>query len=109
MTFLLAPDLGAQDATARLEPDHVYVWVSRGAPEGSVLRELGITQYPDTVRPGEGVEWIVFAFENIYLELLWVADEGKSVRTGARPGHRPLGWHFTGSIRESAACRHRSR
>jgi hypothetical protein len=67
--------VAAQDTTSELEPDHLYVWASLGAPEGAVLRELGITQYPDTVRPGEGVEWITFAFENVYLELLWVSDE----------------------------------
>lgn len=74
-TLAITPGLSAQEATARLEPDHAYMWVSHGGPEAAVLRELGITQWPDTVRHGEGVEWTGFQFENFYLELLWVVDE----------------------------------
>ena len=71
-----ASNLLGQDTTATLAPDHLYIWVSRDAPEGAVLRDLGINQYPDTVALGEGVNWIVFQFENTILELLWVVDEG---------------------------------
>jgi hypothetical protein len=74
-TLAITPGLSAQEATAQLEPDHAYIWVSHGAPEATVLRELGITQWPDTVKHGEGVEWTGFQFENFYLELLWVVDE----------------------------------
>ena len=70
-----ASNLLGQDTTATLEPDHIYIWVSRDAPEAAVLRDLGINQYPDTMAPGEGVNWIAFAFENIFIELLWVVDE----------------------------------
>lgn len=73
--FAVGGRLAGQDTGSPLEPDHLYVWVSHSAPEGVVLRELGITQSPDTVKPGEGVEWITFAFENVYLELMWVSDE----------------------------------
>lgn len=78
----------------------MYVWVSPKAPEGAVLRELGITQYPDTVKPGEGVEWITFAFENVYLELLWVADE-EMFRERWASWHEPhihrANWRTTGA------------
>lgn len=63
-----------REASAQLEPDHLYVWVSPNAPEGAALRALGIAQSPDTVRLGEGVEWITFVLDNLYIELLWVAD-----------------------------------
>lgn len=95
--------LPGDDALAqqtRLEPDHLYLWVSPGAPEGAVLRKLGILQYPDTARPGEGVEWITFAFENIYLELLWVADESRFRETWVayHPPHLDRArWRDTGS------------
>ena len=74
LVLLLAPGLAAQQRTARLEPDHAYIWVSHGAPEGAVLRELGITQWPDTANVGEGAAWIGFQFENFFLELTWVTD-----------------------------------
>lgn len=92
--------LSGQERTVQLEPDHLYVWVSSEAPEGAKLRELGIAQSPDTVKPGEGVEWITFAFENVYLELLWVADE-EVFREHWASWHEPhtqrANWRTTGA------------
>lgn len=86
LILFVAPGVFAQETTARLEPDHAYIWVSHEAPEAAVLRELGITQWPDTVDFGDGVAWIGFQFENFYLELLWVTDEQRFKDTW-------LSWH----------------
>jgi hypothetical protein len=70
-----ASNLCGQGTPANLELDHIHIWVSGDAPEAAVHRDLGINQWPDTVAPGEGVDWIGFEFENIFIELLWVVDE----------------------------------
>lgn len=100
LVLLLTPGLAAQQTTAQLEPDHAYIWVSHGASEGALLRELGITQWPDTVKPGEGVEWIGFQFENFFLELLWVTDEHLFQETWLswHPPHQErANWRTTGA------------
>jgi hypothetical protein len=93
--------LAQEPANAQqLEPDHLYIWVSEGAPEGAALRELGILQYPDTVDNGEGVEQITFQLENVFLELLWVSDEELFLEHWAswHPAHvERSNWRTTGA------------
>ena len=100
LILLPTPGLVAQETTARLEPDHAYIWVSRDAPEAAVLRELGITQWPDTADVGEGTAWTGFQFENFYLELTWVTDQQRFEETwlSYHPLHQErANWRTTGA------------
>jgi hypothetical protein len=101
VVLLTAAAVAEEEAIAQqLEPDHLYIWVSEGAPEGAALRELGILQYPDTTDNGEGVEQITFQFENVFLELLWVADEERFLERWAswHPAHVDrANWRTTGA------------
>jgi hypothetical protein len=74
--LVMAPDVQGQDPSVILEPDHGAIWVSKDAPEASLLEALGLVrdQDPEVVR-SNSVSWISFSFENFYLELWWVHDE----------------------------------
>lgn len=67
-----------------LELDHVFIFVSEGAPEADKLVEFGFSEGEPNVHPGQGTSNRRFFFNNMMLELLWVsnADEAKSELTG---------------------------
>jgi hypothetical protein len=54
------------------ELDHVFLWVSSGAPEAEGLTALGLREGPSNRHPGQGTACRRFFFANSYLELLWV-------------------------------------
>lgn len=63
-----------------LERDHIFIWVSPGAPEAVTLQKLGLyTDGRDHKHVGQGTSSKVFLFENAYLELIWV-DEPEVAR-----------------------------
>lgn len=57
------------------ELDHLYIFVSEGAPEADHVAALGMTEGPPNQHPGQGTACRRFFFANAYLELLWVANE----------------------------------
>ncbi len=84
LLFCLALDSRAQPQKQMnvfpLERDHIFIWVSTGAPEAVVLQKLGL--YTDGrvhKHVGQGTSSMVFLFENAYLELIWV-DEPEIAR-----------------------------
>ena len=79
-----AIDSHAQSSTAMnvfpLERDHIFIWVSPGAPEAATLQKLGLyTDGKVHKHVGQGTSSKVFMFENAYLELIWV-DEPEVAR-----------------------------
>ncbi len=54
--------------------DHVFICCDVGAPEAERLRELGLQEGAGNTHPGQGTACRRFFFENVYLELLWVAE-----------------------------------
>ena len=63
-----------------LERDHIFIWVSPGAPEAATLQKLGLyTDGKVHKHVGQGTSSKVFIFENAYLELIWV-DEPEVAR-----------------------------
>ena len=82
------------------ELDHVFICVSRGAPEAEHLVQFGLREGPSNTHPGQGTANRRFFFRNAMLELLWVEDarEAQSEETAAtRLWER---W----SNRQSGAC-----
>ncbi|MCP3943807.1 MAG: VOC family protein [Desulfobacteraceae bacterium] len=57
-----------------LELDHVFIFVSEGAPEAEVLLEFGFKEGEPNVHPGQGTSCRRFFFNNMMLELIWVSD-----------------------------------
>ncbi len=66
-----------------LELDHVFIFVSEGAPEVDRLIEFGFSEGEPNVHPGQGTSNRRFFFSNMMLELLWISnlDEVKSELT----------------------------
>lgn len=84
-----------------LELDHVFVWVSKGAPEAEVLEQAGLHLQPEThPHVGQGTASKIFIFENVYLELIWIDDEQVAAKNGERSGINLLKrarWKQTGA------------
>lgn len=84
LLFCWAFDSHAQSRTPKnvfpLERDHIFIWVSPGAPEAAALQKLGLyTDGKVHKHVGQGTSSKVFIFENAYLELIWV-DEPEVAR-----------------------------
>ncbi|MEL6544440.1 MAG: VOC family protein [Myxococcota bacterium] len=58
-----------------MELDHVFVMISDGVRQHRALEALGLVETYRRIHPGQGTKNICYAFENAFLELLWVHDE----------------------------------
>jgi Glyoxalase-like domain len=67
------------------ELDHVFLWVSAGAPEAEGLVALGLTEGQPNRHPGQGTACRRFFFANAYLELVWVESPEEARGEVARP------------------------
>jgi hypothetical protein len=73
-------------ASAKLEFDHVWIVVTRDAPERSALERAGVKISPELNRhDGQGTASITADFQNSYIELMW-PDPTVSVAPGAERG-----------------------
>src|SRR5207253_9533597 len=71
---------------AELEFDHVWIVVTRDAPERAALEKAGLKISPDVNRhDGQGTASITADFQNAYMELMW-PDPTVSVAAGAERG-----------------------
>jgi hypothetical protein len=71
---------------AKLEFDHVWIVVTRDAPERSALERAGLKISPElNHHDGQGTASISAEFQNSYLELMW-PDPTVSVAPGAERG-----------------------
>ena len=61
-----------------IELDHVFICVSRGAPEAEHLVRFGLCEGPPNVHPGQGTANRRFFFANSMLELLWVENSAEA-------------------------------
>ena len=73
-------------AAAELEFDHVWIVVSRDAPERAALERAGLKISPDVNRhDGQGTASVTAEFFNAYIELMW-PDPTVSIAPGAERG-----------------------
>ncbi len=73
-------------AAAELEFDHVWIVVTRDAPERAALEHAGLTISPNVNRnDGQGTASVSAEFFNGYIELMW-PDPTVSVAPGAERG-----------------------
>ena len=76
----------ANTAAPKLEFDHVWIVVTRDAPERSALERVGLKISPELNRhDGQGTASITADFQNSYIELMW-PDPTVSVAPGAERG-----------------------
>jgi hypothetical protein len=64
--------------THRLEIDHLFVFIEPDGPEIEALRRLGLVETYRRAHPGQGTANVCFAFDNLYLELLWLTSEAEA-------------------------------
>src|SRR5688572_18104825 len=83
-----------------MELDHLFICLSRGAPEADALVEFGLHEGPPNTHPGQGTANRRFFFRNAMLELLWVEHPLEAQNEQTAP---TLLWErWTG--RQSGAC-----
>lgn len=63
--------------------DHVFMLVEPGEVAGVVrsLTDFGLTESSRRSHPGLGTSNVFFCFDNVFLEILWVADRAEASRT----------------------------
>lgn len=61
-----------------LAVDHLFLFIEPEGPEIDILRRLGLTETYRRAHPGQGTANACFAFDNLYLELLWVTSEAEA-------------------------------
>jgi len=98
--------LGAESAAQPQEEpglvlDHIFLWVSPGAPEARLLQAAGLhTDEHIHQHTGEGTESMVFQFENAYLELIWIEDVEAAKNISKVAGFNSIeraNWRLTGA------------
>lgn len=55
--------------------DHIFLFIDPEGSEIGVLRRLGLSETYRRAHPGQGTANACFAFDNLYLELLWLTSE----------------------------------
>jgi Glyoxalase-like domain len=95
-----------------LERDHIFIWVSTGAPEAATLQKLGLyTDGKVHKHSGQGTSSMVFLFENAYLELIWIDESEVARRKGQQMGTDLLAraaWKQTGASPFGIGLHHRA-
>src|SRR5215211_5623996 len=90
----------AESGRVAAEFDHIFICTDIGAPAADRLIQLGLTEGPPNVHPGQGTANRRFFFRNTYLELLWVRDPQEAQSEATRPTYLWKRW----AERESGAC-----
>lgn len=90
----------SKDDLFPLAIDHVYIWVTKDAPEAMHIRSFGLHLLNDvTNHTGQGTSSRFFIFKNMYLELIWVSDIAALLRQSVAVGidlAPPEHWQETG-------------
>lgn len=61
-----------------MEIDHVFLFIEPGGPQISEVRALGLVETYRRTHQGQGTANVCFAFDNAFLELLWVCREAEA-------------------------------
>ncbi len=60
-----------------MEIHHIFIFSNSNGSEAEELIKLGFSEGSSRVHPGQGTTNRKFYFENFFLEVLWVIDEGE--------------------------------
>src|SRR5262245_10894061 len=87
-------------ASADLEFDHVWLVVSRDAPERSALERAGLPVSPNVSRnDGQGTASVAAEFFNAYIELVWpdpTVSVAPRAERGAEKFKQRMNWRRSG-------------
>jgi hypothetical protein len=70
-----------------MDIDHVFMFIEPDGPEIAQLKSIGLVETYRRKHSGQGTANVCFAFENMFVELLWIEDRDEAlspaiVRTG---------------------------
>lgn len=88
------------DPMTSLELDHVFIFVAEEGPDLASLRALGLTETYRRRHPGQGTANICFAFDNLFLECIFLTD-AEEARSAAIAR---TGLYERARFRETGAC-----
>ncbi|MDE2312554.1 MAG: VOC family protein [Elusimicrobia bacterium] len=60
--------------TASFELDHVFIFISPTGSESSAFGDLGLVECSRWTHSGQGTSNVCYAFNNAYLEFIWVSN-----------------------------------
>ena len=61
-----------------MDIDHLFLFIQPDGPEIETLKRLGLTETYRRAHPGQGTANVCFAFDNLFLELLWLTSEAEA-------------------------------
>ena len=61
-----------------MEVHHIFLFIEPDGPEIETLKRLGLTETYRRAHPGQGTANVCFAFDNLFLELLWLTSEAEA-------------------------------
>ena len=80
--------------------DHIYMSIEPRGPEIDYFASLGLVETYRRTHPGQGTENVCYAFDNLFLELLWITDTS-AVRS---PSVQRTGLYERSLWRTNGAC-----
>lgn len=67
-----------------IDIDHVFVIRRADAPLPPAILQHGLTEQYRRKHPGQGTANVCYAFDNLYLEILWIHDAAEATAPGIR-------------------------
>ncbi len=61
-----------------MDLDHIFTFIAPAGPEIARMAELGFTETYRRRHPGQGTENVCYAFDNLFVELLWITDAAEA-------------------------------
>ena len=82
-----------------MDLDHIFVIIEPDGREIARMDELGFVPTYRRKHPGQGTENVCYAFDNLYLELLWIcaAEEARSAAIGRTGLYERSRWRADGT------------
>lgn len=86
---------------------HIFVFVPPGAPDAATLERAGLRESYRREHPGQGTANVCYAFDNAYLELLWVTNAAELRSPAVAPTRlaERADWRQTGACPFGIALR----
>jgi Glyoxalase-like domain len=82
-----------------MEIDHIFMFIKPDGPQLDQLKSLGLVETYRRQHPGQGTANVCYAFDNMFIELLWLVDRDEALssailRTGLEARSR---WKTAGT------------
>jgi Glyoxalase-like domain len=62
-----------------MEIDHIFMFIEPDGPQLGQLKSLGLVETYRRKHPGQGTANVCYAFDNMFIELLWLVDRDEAL------------------------------